>query len=255
MVPPFSITFLGSGSAFTTDPDNYQSNVVLRGAGESLLLLDCGGDARRAFQDLGLTVRDVGAVYISHLHADHIGGLEWLGFSSYFDPSRDRPVLFSAEANVDDLWSRSLSGGMRTITGAEVGLDDYFDVRRLEREDRFEWEGVKLRLVPTPHVRGAERTVESFGLYIEGPNKKVYLTTDTIFEPHAELDTADLVFHDCETSPFPTDVHPPYQTLVSSLTPEVRARTWLYGYNPGALPDAAADGFLGFVKRAQQFEL
>ena len=28
---------------------------------------------------MGLGYADIDAVYISHLHADHVGGLEWLG--------------------------------------------------------------------------------------------------------------------------------------------------------------------------------
>ena len=71
------LTFAGAGSAFTTDADNFQSNMVIETA-EGRLLIDCGGDARHSTKALGLKPRDIDAVYISHLHADHIGGLEWL---------------------------------------------------------------------------------------------------------------------------------------------------------------------------------
>ena len=30
---------------------------------------------------------------------------------------------------------------------------------------------------------------------------------------------------------------------------------WLYHYSPGPLPDACAEGFLGFVRRGQSFDL
>jgi hypothetical protein len=65
---------------------------------------------------------------------------------------------------------------------------------------------------------------------------------------------ADLIFHDCETGPARTGVHSNYDELVQ-LPTVVRAKTWLYGYPPGPLPDAAAAGFCGFVQPGQSFEL
>ena len=61
----------------------YQSNILLskqiRGKTETLLL-DCGGDFRHSFQEAikygGLDPKtQIDAIYISHPHADHIGGL------------------------------------------------------------------------------------------------------------------------------------------------------------------------------------
>lgn len=77
------LQFLGTGSAFTTK--NFQTNFLIRVNGRRLLV-DCGGDARHSMDMLGLTHRAIDAVYISHQHSDHIGGLEWLAFMSYFDP-------------------------------------------------------------------------------------------------------------------------------------------------------------------------
>jgi hypothetical protein len=68
-------------------------------------------------------------------------------------------------------------------------------------------------------------------------------------------DRADLIFHDCETSKFPTPVHAHYNDLVK-LPSQIKNKMWLYGYQPGPLPeDVIQQGFLGFVKRGQTFEL
>jgi hypothetical protein len=66
-------------------------------------------------------------------------------------------------------------------------------------------------------------------------------------------DRADVIFHDCETSPFPTKIHAHYTELLI-LPAKIRNKMWLYHYQPGALPDAEKDGFRGFVKRGQTFE-
>ncbi len=67
------LIFLGTGSAFTLE--NYQSNMLVESP-EGLLLIDCGGDARHSLARQGWTALDITDIYISHLHADHIGGLE-----------------------------------------------------------------------------------------------------------------------------------------------------------------------------------
>ena len=52
------ITFLGSGSAFCNDVDNFQSNLLLECQGRSLLL-DCGTDIRFSMREAGKKLTDV----------------------------------------------------------------------------------------------------------------------------------------------------------------------------------------------------
>ncbi len=73
------LIFLGTGSAFTLE--YYHSNMLIE-APEGRLLIDCGGDARRSMAAQSLGALDITDIYISHLHADLIGGLEWLGLVS-----------------------------------------------------------------------------------------------------------------------------------------------------------------------------
>ena len=131
------LIFLGAGSAFTLD--YYQSNMLVE-AGEKRLLIDCGGDVRRSLADRSLSALDITDVYISHLHVDHIGGLEWLGLVSYFvrarnDPSL-RPRLHVRRTLIDDLW-QSLHGGMGTLEGQIAELHTFFDVHPIDRNGGF----------------------------------------------------------------------------------------------------------------------
>lgn len=70
------MTFLGSGSAFTVGPDNYHSNVLLE-IGKDSLLIDAGSDLRHSLREQNRGYLDIKNVYITHLHGDHTGGLEW----------------------------------------------------------------------------------------------------------------------------------------------------------------------------------
>lgn len=249
--------FLGAGSAFTVGSDNFHSNVLIKAPSGRRLLVDCGSDLRWSLERRGLTHVDVTDIYVSHLHADHVGGLEYVGLTTRFDPRCERPRLYLADGLVGDLWDHSLSGGMRAVTGEDATLDFYFDVRGIPPGGGFDWEGLHFDLVPTTHVTGKNGDVHSYGLDFTANGRRVFYTTDTQFTPAAFgdlLEGADLIFHDCETAPTASGVHAHFAELLS-LPAHVKAKTWLYHYQPGPLPDARGAGFLGFVTPGQTFEL
>lgn len=249
------LLFLGSGSAFTLGGENWQSNMVLESPSGKRLLIDCCGDIRFSLAEQGLAARDIDAIYISHLHADHVGGVEWLGFSTHFSPNGARPALFGSDVVLAELWDHSLRGGMQSIQGAKASISTYFDVRPVAGEGQFNWEGATFQLIRVQHVDDGQRQMLAFGLNFNLNGKNALLTTDTQFTPQhlvKQFGAADVIFHDCETSQFPSTVHAHYNDL-KSLPADIRAKTWLYHYQPGSLPDAIADGFLGFVTKGQVF--
>ncbi len=248
------LTFLGSGSAFTTD-GNWQSNVLVEHQ-ERRLLIDCGSDARHAMKELGLTARDVNAVFVSHLHADHAGGLEWLGFATYFAPDTPPPDLYVADELADRLWNNCLSGGMSSLQGQKASLTTFFRLHRVPRSGFFLWNGLRFQLVQSVHVFDGHAVAHSYGLLFAAGGKTVLFSGDLQFTPGQCMSLyrqADVIFHDAETSPYPSGVHPSYAQLCT-LPDDVRARMWLYHVNPGPLPDARKNGFAGFVAKGQVFE-
>jgi hypothetical protein len=255
------LTFLGSGSAFTVGEDNWQSNMLIESAGGRRLLVDCGSDARLSLAEQGLRAKDIDAVYVSHLHSDHMGGLEWLGFSTFFDPDAGRPMLFAEQNRLIRLWSSSLSGSM-SRSGLAT-LEDYFEVHPVASEGCFVWEGQRFELTGMLHAMDGSVPLISFGLRFETPSGRHFITSDSRFEPDRHADVyawADLVFQDCETSytpdgqPARSGIHAHYEDLCT-LPDELRRKMWLYHYQPGHRPDATADGFRGFVAKGQSFPL
>ena len=251
------LLFLGSGSAYTLEPGNFQSNMVLMADNGQRLLIDCGSDIRWSLAQHGLSHLDIAEIYISHLHSDHIGGLEYVGFQTKFDPRCARPRLYLEASLVDPLWTCSLRGGMGIVSGAETTLETFFDVHPVVANRPFEWAGAQLTPVPSLHVCGERDTIHSFGLMIECRGSRTFLTTDTCFAPDllaAQYAGADMIYHDCETGATKTGVHAHYDELLQ-LPDAIRAKTWLYDYQHGPLPDAVADGFRGFVRPGQCFDL
>lgn len=248
------LTFLGSGSAFTVG-DNYHSNMLLESADDKRFLIDCGTDIRLSLYARGLTYADIDHVYISHLHGDHCGGLEWLGFTRKFDLQSDRPHLYAHESIIDPLWETRLRGGMQTLEEEHATLETFFHVHALK--DGFEWEGIAFQCVKVMHIFNGPDELPTYGLMLKSKGKRVFITTDTQFAPEILApfyEEADLIFQDCETSEQHSGVHAHFESL-TKLPLAIKNKMWLYHYNPGPLPDAKKHGFLGFVKRGQQFDL
>lgn len=251
------LIFLGTGSAFTVGDDNYHSNMLLESKNGKRLLIDCGSDARFSLYEQGYTYHDIHDLYVSHLHADHVGGLEWLAFNTKFDPSGQKIRLHLSETMSDALWEHVLSGGLSSLDGAPEKLSYYFDINEIGSNGSFNWEGVSFDIIQTLHVATEHGTMPSFGLLFEIAQTSVFITTDTQFTPDTlqpYYEKADLIFHDCETAERRSRVHATYGDLLQ-LDPKIKEKMWLYHYNPGELPDAIADGFKGFVKKGQTFHL
>lgn len=250
------LIFLGTGSAFTIGEDNYHSNMVVQSDDGKNLLLDCGSDIRMSLTDQGLCYKDISDIFISHLHGDHVGGLEWLAFNTMFDPSCGKPTLHISEMLVEDIWNKVLSGGLGSLQGTVATLETYFNVEVIPKNAGFTWEGVHFQLVQTVHFMNGFTLSPSFGLIFEINGKKAFLTADTQFLPNIMTtfyEQADLIFHDCQTTEFKAGVHAHYCDLCT-LPAEIKKKMWLYHYNPGKTQKPKQDGFLGFVKKGQSFE-
>lgn len=251
------LTFIGSGSAFTVGANNFHSNILIEASPSSRLLIDCGSDIRWSLDALGYSHTDISDVYISHLHGDHAGGLEWLAFKTKFDPSiKQKPILHIAETLVDRLWEHVLSGGLQSLETESATLSTYFNVQSIGPQLSFEWNQIHFTLVPTDHVFNGNQWIPSYGLFFTLGSEKIFFTADMQFKPEKYqpyYDQATLIFHECETAAFPSGVHCSYQQLLT-LDSALKKKIWLYHYNPGQLPDAKQAGFLGFVQRGQVFK-
>jgi ribonuclease BN (tRNA processing enzyme) len=251
------LLFLGAGSGLGTDPTNFQSNMLLITDKGKKLLIDCGTDIRFSLTHAKYTAEDVDTVYISHLHADHIGGLEWFALQRKFVSQNGAPKLIIHQELAPMLWEHSLSGGLKTLEDQEATLNHFFSVNTVANDQIYEWEGVQIKVIKTVHIHSNNELMPSYGLVLGYKGKKFFITTDTQFTPDSlgkYYEESMLIFHDCETLASPSGVHAHFNQL-RTLDPAIKAKMWLYHYNDGELPDAKAEGFLGFAQCGQIIEL
>jgi ribonuclease BN (tRNA processing enzyme) len=234
-----TITVLGSGSAFTLN--NFQTSFLLTLPSGYNLLIDCGTDVRMALHELGKSHHDIDGIYISHLHADHVGGMEWAAFLTYFDPSYGKKAdLFIHPELRQALWD-TLRGGLKTIPKTPVILETFFNVHEVMDNRSFSVTGKKrdpkFELIRTKHVFNNEVRIPSFGIVCKDPN--VLFTTDSQFDPdglRGRFEEAELIFHDCETGPYESGVHAHFNEL-RRLPPHIKEKMHLVHFQDNVVGD------------------
>ncbi len=270
-----TIKFLGVGGAFAPLSKGNSSMLITSETGKNLLF-DCGSSVQFVLgKDFGLTPSDIDAIYISHVHADHIGSLEWFAFYRYFVPKKGKkgkvikPKLYAVKEVMHDLWEKSLRGGLESIGGRVVGLTEYFDCIPMKGNESLKswgnverWEEFSLEAFKTEHVTNGYLDMPSYGLVINNTNHygPVYISGDSRFPARtsAERYSQTLVpfykiFHDCETLEEKSGVHAHYSEL-NNLDPLIKNKIWLYHYRDPILT-VKKDGFAGFVKKGQKFSI
>ncbi len=103
---------LGCGDAFGSGGRNQTGYLI--DADYLQFLLDCGPTTLLAMKRAGLDSSKLDAVFLSHLHGDHFGGLPFLFLEFLYRSQRDRPLHIAgpagSEARVDELF-RTMYGG------------------------------------------------------------------------------------------------------------------------------------------------
>jgi ribonuclease BN (tRNA processing enzyme) len=128
-IPGLTVTFAGSGDAFGSG-GRLQACIHLSGPGlPAPVLLDCGATSLSALKRLGLDPGEVAAVFVSHLHGDHFGGLPFLILDGQFS-RRTRPLTIAGPPGT----ARRLTEAMECLFPGSSTVQRDFDTRAIELE-------------------------------------------------------------------------------------------------------------------------
>lgn len=93
------LTITGSGDAFGSGG---RLNTCFHvQTGETGFLIDCGASALVSLKKAGLSTNDVDAIFISHLHGDHFGGLPFFLIDALFMAKRTKPLTLIGPAELE----------------------------------------------------------------------------------------------------------------------------------------------------------
>ena len=241
------LQMIGTGSAFAK---KYFNNNALLKDGDFTLLIDCGVTAPLALHQLNKSFADVDAVLITHIHADHVGGLEELAFKMKFTFQR-KIKLYIAESLTSILWEHSLKGGLYQA-GEITSLEDLFEVCPLTpNEPYFISEHICLELIPTEHIPGKK----SYSLYL---NNQIFYSSDMIYNPEllkylVQERSCGMIFHDCQLEGR-GEVHTTLDELMK-LPEDIRKITYLmhYGDNKDEYQGKTAE--MDFIEQGRSYSL
>ena len=85
------VTVLGCGDAFGSG-GRLHTCFHVAGAGRGFLV-DCGASALIAMRRFGVDPNGIDAVFLTHLHGDHFGGLPWLILDGQLVSRREKPLV------------------------------------------------------------------------------------------------------------------------------------------------------------------
>ena len=212
------LRFHGVGNASAVELGSAMA--TLEREGVPWLTIDCGGEGLTAFQArYGDMPR---AVFITHLHLDHVAGMERLFVASYFDPARRGQVRLYVPAPLVPLLHQLIASYPNVL--AEGGANFWDAFQLVPVGEAFWHDGQRLEVFPVRH----HWPETAFGLRLRG---SVVWTGDT--RPIPEMlarhaDAGELIAHDCGLHGNPS--HSGIDDLEREYPPALLARCVLYHY-------------------------
>jgi len=212
------LRFHGVGNASAVELGSAMA--TLEREGVPWLTIDCGGEGLTAFQArYGDMPR---AVFITHLHLDHVAGMERLFVASYFDPARRGQVRLYVPAPLVPLLHQRIASYPNVL--AEGGANFWDAFQLVPVGEAFWHDGQRLEVFPVRH----HWPETAFGLRLRG---SVVWTGDT--RPIPEMlarhaDAGELIAHDCGLHGNPS--HSGIDDLEREYPPALLARCVLYHY-------------------------
>ncbi|MCE3241483.1 MAG: fold metallo-hydrolase [Deltaproteobacteria bacterium] len=91
---------LGCGDAFGSGGRNQSAYLIE--APDRLFLLDCGATSLLALKKLGFNSGQLDAIFLSHLHGDHFGGLPFFFIEFLYEKSREKPLHVAGPAGTEE---------------------------------------------------------------------------------------------------------------------------------------------------------
>ena len=222
----WALRFQGVGSASAVSLGS--SMATLERDGAPWLAIDCGGEGLTAY--LAHYGAPPPAMFVTHVHLDHVAGFERLFVANYFDPARRGRMPLYVPVDVLPLLHRRVAAYPNVL--AEGGANFWDAFRVVPVEGAFWHDGLRLEVFESRHHW--PRT--AFGLRLRG---SLAWTGDTRPIPEAlaaYADAGELIAHDCGLEGNPS--HSGIDDLEREYPRELLSRCVLYHY--GGIADAEA---------------
>ena len=110
------VQFAGCGDAFGSG-GRFNTCIHVEDGGRSILL-DCGASSLVALKKVGIDRGAIDAIFLTHFHADHFGGIPFFILDQQINVKRTRPLLLAGPPGLRDWYGRAMAlafPGERTL--------------------------------------------------------------------------------------------------------------------------------------------
>ncbi|HCS68774.1 MAG TPA: MBL fold metallo-hydrolase [Rhodospirillaceae bacterium] len=166
------LQFVGCGDAFGSG-GRFNTCFHVTGA-HANFLIDCGASSLIALKALGIALNDIQAIFVTHFHADHFGGLPFFMLDSQFFSKRTAPLVVTGPPGLKDWYVRV----METAFPGSSKTKQKFDLELRELEPGVESEVANVRVTPYLAKHGQPEG-PFFALRIAAEDRVVTYTGDT----------------------------------------------------------------------------
>ncbi len=198
----FRVTLLGTGDPIPRT-DRFGPSTLVEAGGQRLLF-DVGRGATQRLVQLGIPLRDVDAVFLTHFHSDHVSGLPDLWMTGWLPPP------FGRRSEPFEVWgpsgTRSLLDhlGQAFEANSKIRIPDELlppaGIELLAHEfDQdgvvYEQAGVRVTAFAVNH---GELIKPAYGYRVDYDGRAVVISGDTRFDKNliAAANGADLIIHE-----------------------------------------------------------
>lgn len=196
------VTMLGTGAALI-DPQRAHTSIAVQ-VGQNTYLIDIGTGATRNMISANIDPLSVQALFLTHLHFDHIADLPVFMIGSWMSGKDGASVLYGPEGT-SDMVGKLFEGGAfdvdiraRAQYRQRQGNMEVLrpETRQMASGVIFEDDRVKVTAMPVDHI--PPEICACFGLKLECDNKTMVFSGDTTALPEMVefASDADLLIHE-----------------------------------------------------------